>query len=89
MGPLPGGDRILVTFAAGVGSFHIGGIEAELLGCRRHGRDGEPQNEATSEYGERPGQRDIETEGNAYLAREFPNLDFIKKASIITEDGSQ
>ena len=43
----------------------------------------------TSEYGERPGQRDIETEGNAYLAREFPNLDFIKKASIITEDGSQ
>lgn len=46
-------------------------------------------NQINSEYGERPSQRDIETEGNAYLAREFPNLDFIKKASIITEDGSQ
>ena len=42
-----------------------------------------------NEYGERPSQRDIEVEGNVYLAREFPNLDFIKKASIITKDGSK
>ena len=33
--------------------------------------------------GRGPSQDRIESEGNAYLAKEFPQLDFIKKASII------
>ena len=33
--------------------------------------------------GRGPSQDRIESEGNAYLAKEFPQLDFINKASII------
>jgi peptidyl-prolyl cis-trans isomerase A (cyclophilin A) len=36
-----------------------------------------------SEYEERPEQPLIDTDGNAYLTREFPNLDYIQKAAII------
>lgn len=35
-----------------------------------------------SEYGESPDQARIEEEGNAYLQKEFPNLDFIRHASV-------
>lgn len=35
-----------------------------------------------SEYGESPDQPRIEEEGNAYLQKEFPNLDFIRHASV-------
>jgi peptidyl-prolyl cis-trans isomerase A (cyclophilin A) len=35
-----------------------------------------------SGYEERPDQPRIDAEGNAYLLREFPSLDFIKKAAI-------
>jgi cyclophilin family peptidyl-prolyl cis-trans isomerase len=38
-----------------------------------------------SGYEERPEQGLIDDEGNAYLAREFPNLDYIQKAAIITQ----
>ena len=34
-------------------------------------------------YGERPDQDLIKRRGNAYLTAEFPNLDYIKKATII------
>ena len=36
-----------------------------------------------SEYAERPAQDRITNEGNAYLKAEFPNLDYVKKATII------
>ena len=36
-----------------------------------------------SGYEERPDQPRIDSEGNAYLAREFPNLDYIQKATIL------
>jgi peptidyl-prolyl cis-trans isomerase A (cyclophilin A) len=36
----------------------------------------------TSEYGERPNQGRMQSQGNAYLNSEFPKLDFVKKATI-------
>jgi peptidyl-prolyl cis-trans isomerase A (cyclophilin A) len=36
-----------------------------------------------AEYGESPSQFRIGPEGNAYLNKEFPRLDFIKKATIL------
>ena len=37
------------------------------------------------EYGQKPDQRRIQLEGNAYLGQTFPNLDYIKSATIINE----
>jgi len=42
-----------------------------------------------SGYGDDPEQRSIGSEGNAYLTREFPKLDYIISARIVTDSGAK
>ncbi len=36
-----------------------------------------------SGYGDTPVQQNIATQGNAYLTKDFPNLDHVERASIV------
>lgn len=40
------------------------------------------------QYGERPQQNLIEQQGNSYLEQAFPELDYIKRAVLISESGN-
>lgn len=60
----------------------------DAMGFTPFGRVSEGMNvvaNINSEYAELPNQGSIKTEGNAYLEREFPRLDFIKKATVVPE----
>ena len=37
-----------------------------------------------AEYRENPNQNLIQAQGNAYLTKAFPRLDYVKKATIVT-----
>lgn len=38
------------------------------------------------EYGERPSQGALTSQGNAYLKKEYPNLDYVTKAIMVVDD---
>lgn len=42
-------------------------------------------NNINSEYGEDPSQQLIKETGNVYLKREFPRLDYVKRATLLSE----
>jgi peptidyl-prolyl cis-trans isomerase A (cyclophilin A) len=39
-----------------------------------------------NKYGEKPNQQNIQMQGNAYLEKDFPNLDYIKSTTIVPEE---
>ena len=75
LGLSPDQNLFDLFFQLGIGALDADGNDkSERLD--RHHRQPEP-------YGDQPDQHRIDTEGNTYLEKEFPNLDYIKTATIV------
>jgi len=58
---------------------------SDVQGCSWDLPEGQKLNGSRAPRGRGPNQSTIEAEGNAYLERGFPELDYVKRAGIVTQ----
>ena len=72
--------------AAPGGLAGLAGLASDLGAALREVVEGVDIAEAIcDEYGESPDQWQVQSKGNAYLTEKFPNLDYIKKATLLDD----